>query len=139
VIEDLIQEVAEKHGFVIGKDDPLLVLHTVNLRLLQQTAQAQQSALTAFQDDLQSLSDRWGQDAKERAERIIARALAAANQAMAQTMKSGAEQAAAAIRTELDSALRDLSERVRAAHWIAAINLVGTLFLIGAAAWIASD
>jgi len=139
VIEDLIQEVAEKHGFVIGKDDPLLVLHTVNLRLLQQTAQAQQSALIALQDDLQSLSDRWGQDAKERAERIIARALAAANQAMAQTMKSGAEQAAAAIRTELDSALRDLSERVRAAHWIAAINLVGTLFLIGAAAWIASD
>jgi len=135
VIEDLIQEVAQKHGFVIGRDDPLLVLHTVNERLLQQTAQAQQNALTQFQDDLQLLADRWGQEAQARSERIITRALSAANETMAQTMKLGAEQAAAGIRAELDSALNDLEGRIRSAQWIAAINLSAVMLLIGAAVW----
>ena len=30
-VEDLIGEVARKHGIAIGRDDPILVLHTIHI------------------------------------------------------------------------------------------------------------
>ena len=34
-IDSLIQEISTKHGVVIGRDDPILILHSVNMRLIE--------------------------------------------------------------------------------------------------------
>jgi hypothetical protein len=44
-IEELIKEIAAKHGIAVSRDDPILILQTINTRLLQESAKAQQAML----------------------------------------------------------------------------------------------
>ena len=71
VVEDLIGEVARKHGIAIGRDDPILVLHTMNDRLMRESAAAQQALLDAFKQELEALASRWSMEATDRADRIL--------------------------------------------------------------------
>jgi hypothetical protein len=41
-LEELIKEIAAKHGIAISHDDPILVLQTINNRLMKDTCKAQQ-------------------------------------------------------------------------------------------------
>ena len=40
-IEELIREIAAKHGIAVGRDDPILILQTINMKLMQDSASAQ--------------------------------------------------------------------------------------------------
>ncbi|PIF12973.1 hypothetical protein [Janthinobacterium sp. 13] len=80
------------------------------------------------------MSRRWSTDAREKAERIVNAALAAAREAM----QEGDQQAARAARQEIDGALRHLARPVRSAHAIAVLNAaVGCLAMLAAtvASW----
>jgi hypothetical protein len=71
-MDEVISEVAAKHGIAFGRDDPVLVLHTINDRLLRESAAAQQALLEACKGQLEaSASSRWHTDATTRAERIL--------------------------------------------------------------------
>ena len=47
-----IQDIAVKHGVVLGKDDPILILHTMNEKLIEETRKAQP-------DFVDSLKRKW--------------------------------------------------------------------------------
>jgi cell division septum initiation protein DivIVA len=76
-IEDLIREIAAKHGIAVSRDDPILILQTINTRLLQDSAKAQQVMLDQYKEELEALALRWGNDARDKAERILNASLAA--------------------------------------------------------------
>jgi len=42
-VEKLIKEIAAKHGIAVSRDDAILILQTINNRLLQDGAKAQQA------------------------------------------------------------------------------------------------
>ena len=93
-IEELIREIAAKHGIAVGRDDPILILQTINMKLMQDSASAQQEILDAFKSELESIAHRWGDDAKGKAERTLNAALAASKDAMTRGMQEGAKAAA---------------------------------------------
>ena len=37
-VEELIKEIAAKHGIAVSRDDPILILQTINARLMQDSA-----------------------------------------------------------------------------------------------------
>ena len=78
-IEELIREIAVKHGIAVGRDDPILILQTINTRLMQDSQAAQQEILDRFKEELEAIAHRWGDDAKGKAERTLNAALAAIN------------------------------------------------------------
>ena len=82
IVEDLIGEVARKHGIALGRDDPILVLHTMNDRLVRESAAAQQVLLDAFKQELEALASRWSMEATNRADRILQAARAGSQEAM---------------------------------------------------------
>ncbi len=92
-IEELIREIAAKHGIAVGRDDPILILQTINMKLMQDSASAQQEILDAFKSELESIAHRWGDDAKGKAERTLNAALAASKDAMTRGMQEGAKAA----------------------------------------------
>ena len=67
-IEALVKEIAAKHGIAVGRDDPIMILQTINERLIQDSAAAQQDALDRFKEELESIAHRWGEDARAKAE-----------------------------------------------------------------------
>ncbi len=131
-IEDLIREIAAKHGIAVARDDPILVLQTINNRLLQDSARAQQLQLEVFKEELESLAHRWAVDAKEKAERILNASLTASNEAMTNIMAEGGRTATASLQFEIDAALGRLASPIREIHTIALTNIAASIITMTA-------
>ena len=132
-VDDLIGEVACKHGMAIGRDDPILVLQTINERLLQESSAAQQALLEAYKTELEAIASRWSADAADRADRIVRAALVSSGETMAATLAEGAAMTAASVMTEVDAALVRVAGRLQDARRIAILNVVAACITLAAA------
>jgi len=121
-IEDIIKEIAAKHGIAVGRDDPILILQTINERLMRDSAAAQQEILDRFKEELESIAHRWSDDAKNKAERTLNAALAASRETMLKGMQDGAKMAAEAARRELETATAQLIAPIRETKRVALMN-----------------
>ncbi len=74
-IEKVIQDIAKIHNISIGRDDPILILHTINEMLLKRAAEVQENQLKAFQEEIQLLMKQLSEDSKDKAEKVISAAL----------------------------------------------------------------
>jgi len=133
-IEATIKELAAKHGIAVGRDDPILMLQTINERLMLDSATAQQETLARFKEELESIAHRWGDDAKNKAERTLNAALAASKDAMARGMHEGGNAAAQAFAGELDGMAARLAGPIRDARRIAVMNMIAGAMAVFAAA-----
>lgn len=133
-VEELIKEIAVKHGIAVSRDDPILVLQTINHRLMQESSKAQQAQLNQFKEELEGLALRWGTDSKNYAERILTAALAAGKDSMIQGMQEGAKATAAAMRAEIGQELAQFSAPIKDAQRIAVLNVVASCITFLAAA-----
>lgn len=133
-VDELIKEIAVKHGIAVSRDDPILVLQTINNRLMQDSSKAQQAQLDQFKEELETLALRWGLESKTYAERILNAALAASKDTMNQGMQEAAKSTALAVQGEIDQALSRLSAPVQGAHRIAMINIAASCITLLAAA-----
>jgi uncharacterized membrane protein YdbT with pleckstrin-like domain len=82
-----IQEIAVKHGVVLNKDDPILILQTMNDRLIEESRQAQAAMLAQFREEMECISSRWKDDAREKAEKVLNAALAGGTEAMTRLLR----------------------------------------------------
>lgn len=130
-IEELIREIATKHGIAVGRNDPILILQTINARLMQDSQAAQQEILHRFAEELEIIAHRWGDDAKQKAERTLNAALAASKEAMAKGMQDGGKAAAEAVRRELEAAS---AQFIREARRVSYMNIVAAGMAVFAAA-----
>lgn len=139
-IEELIKEIAAKHSLALSRDDPILVLQTINNRLMHDSAKAQQTQLDQYKEELEGLALRWGNDSKDKAERILNAALAASKQAINQVMQENATSTAAAVRAEVDMALERVTRQLKNAQRISLLNVLASCITLAAAAvalWVA--
>ena len=133
-VEELIREIAAKHGIAVSRDDPILVLQTINNRLLEDSARAQQVQLDQYKQEMEALSLRWGNDAKGNSERILNAALAAGKEAIWQTMQEGAGISSTSVRTEIDDALAGVTASIRDARRVGMLNVLASCITLLAAA-----
>lgn len=129
-VDELIKEIAAKHGVAMDRDDPILILHTMNARLTEENAIAQQAMIERFKQEFEALSSRWNGDATERAERVLNATLGASKN----LMREGANDAATSIRNEIDRALAEYSASLRAARQVSILNIVASLITLVAVA-----
>jgi len=133
-LEPLIREIAEKHGIVVGRDDPILILQTINFRLLQDSAKAQQAQLDQYKEELEGLALRWGNDAKEKAERILNAALTASRETMERVLEEASKKAAEAVAVEVNKSLSSSAARVQDVRKLVWLNVFASCAAIAAAA-----
>ena len=81
-IEQSIREVAARHGVALSRDDPLLIVQTLNEQLVKNLAIAQSEMLEQFRRDLELTCSQWREDAKVKSERILNEALATSRRAL---------------------------------------------------------
>jgi hypothetical protein len=96
-VDELIKEIAGKHSVAVGRDDPIIILQTVNARLFADSAKAQQVILERYKEELEALSSRWSSDATAKAESVLNTSLGASKNSMRQVMQQGAREAAASL------------------------------------------
>ena len=137
-IEETIKDIAVKHGIALGRDDPILILQTINERLMQDSAAAQRDILDRFKEEMEAIAYRWGEDARTKAERTLNAALTASRDAMMKAMLDGAKTAADTVRRESAAAMAQLGAPIRESKRVAIMNLVAagmTVFAAGLALW----
>ncbi|MBE4026137.1 conjugal transfer protein TraM [Vibrio parahaemolyticus] len=138
-VEETIKEIAAKHGIAVGRDDPILILQTINDRLMQESTEAQQAILDSFKSELEEIAHRWGEDAKNKAERTLNAALTASKQTMATSMKESAKLAAEAARSEIEKTIKEqVAPLNKETRQVARMNLIAagmTVFAAGIALW----
>lgn len=125
-VEELIKEIAAKHGIAVSRDDPILVLQTINNRLMQDSSKAQQAQLDQYKEELEALALRWGTDTKDKAERILNAALTASKDAMNKAMQENAKSTAATVRAEVDAALGRVAGQVKDAQRVGLLNVLAS-------------
>lgn len=135
-IENTIKDIFAKHGIPVSRDDPILVLQTINERIMQDSATSQQEMLGTLQEKLEDIAHRWEEDAKDKAEKILKAALTASKEAMAKGMQEGAQAASQVMQREVDAMVAKLAASIREAQWMARMNLVAAS-LVGAASGLA--
>ncbi|HAT2053634.1 conjugal transfer protein TraM [Legionella pneumophila] len=102
-----IQEIAIKHGVVLSKDDPILILQTMNNRLIEDTQKAQEAMLVQFREEIENISSQWKDDAKQKAEKVLNYALAGSKELMAKLIQQSASESAHVIKKMLCDSLNE--------------------------------
>ena len=133
----LIKEIAVKHGIALGKDDPILILQTINAKLLEDGLAAQKAAMASLKEDLEEIAQRWGHDAKDKAERILTAGLSANKAAMEDAMSQGAKLASEAVKAEIETGIKRLENVSQASTRTATINMAASIIALAAAGLVA--
>jgi len=129
-IEQLIREIASKHGIAVARDDPILVLQTINHRLLQDSVAAQQAMLDQYKQELEGIGNRWSMDAREKAERVLNAALEASREAMTQFLQTSAKAASIVIKEEIKCTMVGADAAVTRAYQAAFLNVIAACLTI---------
>ena len=128
--EDLLKEIAVKHGVALDPADPILIMETMQARLVAKSRSAQQAMLDDYRTTLEALLDRWGTETKTKAERIVTASLTASTEVMKQQMGISATEAGNTLRQEVTRALDHMAGQLRAARIIGYCNLLAAVVLL---------
>lgn len=112
-INEAIQDIAVRHGVVLGKDDPILILQTMNDKLLEENRKAQQQMLAQFKEEMENISSQWKDDAKEKAEKVLNAALASSKEAMANLLRDSTSHAIETMQSMISDALAEVHNLTR--------------------------
>lgn len=127
--DNIIGEIAMRHGVAVDRNDPILIMHTLNEMLQQENATAQQKILDRFKEEMEGIVSRWGDEAKSLAERSLNAALNASREEMKEVMHTQAEALAQAVRREVKEATARLAPAIRESKQVSYINLIATLMV----------
>lgn len=114
-----IQEIAARHGVVLSKDDPILILQTMNDRLIDEARQAQSAMLTQFREEMENISSQWKVDAKEKAEKVLNAVLASSKEAMNKILREATNEFVHVIKNVISDSLteaKNLTQQTRKAN-----------------------
>jgi Transcriptional activator TraM len=109
----VIQDIAIKHGVVLSKDDPILILQTMNDRLIEESKQAQAVMLAQFREEIEHISSQWKTDAKEKAEKMLNISLAANKEVMNNLLKESLKESELLIKKIISDSFEDAHKKTR--------------------------
>ena len=125
--DDLLKEIASKHGVALDRADPILMVQTMHIRLLAESQHAHHAMLEDYRQTLEALLDRWGAETKAKAERIVTASLTASTETMKAQMAVHTTEVASAIRKEVTAVLEQTETKIRTVHTIGYLNLLAAL------------
>ncbi len=131
--EELLQEIASKHGVALSRQDPILIVQTMHERLLAESRSAHQAMLEDYRTTLDALLDRWGAETKTKAERIVTVTLTASMETMTAQMATHTTEVTSTIRKEVTAVLEQTETRMRWATTVGYLNLLAALVTVLAA------
>ncbi|MDR4466394.1 MAG: hypothetical protein MRJ66_19250 [Nitrospira sp.] len=125
--DDLLKEIASKHGVALDREDPILIVQTMHARLLAESRSAQQAMLKDYRKTLEALLDRWSAETTAKAERIVTASLTASTETMKAQMATTTTDLARTIRKEVTVVMEETESRMRRATTVGYVNLLAAV------------
>ncbi|KTD03715.1 traM protein [Legionella geestiana] len=131
-LQEITQEIAKRHGVLVGRDDPILMLHTMNDMLMQENLAAQRNVLADFRTMIEEGIHRLEDGSSKKSEQILNVAILASKTLLQNAMQDGAESAMSFINQEIDKKSKAHLFALKKACTVAWVNLsVSGVVLIG--------
>lgn len=111
-LNDTIQAIAVKHGVMLSKDDPILILQTMNDRLLEDTRKAQEAMLKQFREEIEQIASQWKDDARKKAEKILNSALSVSKEVFIKAEQNANLELATAIQKIVDESKKEFENLI---------------------------
>ncbi|HAU0965794.1 conjugal transfer protein TraM [Legionella israelensis] len=131
-LDKIVQDITVKHGVLLGKDDPILMLQTMNEQLIEENRKAQQDLLVKFREEMEGISSQWKDDAKEKAEKVLNAALASSKEAITRLLHESTKESVQAMQKLLSDSLIEARSLTRKTQKFSQFALVSsaTLFAV---------
>ena len=127
--DEIIKQLAVKYGIAVTNNDPILIVETLHRLLVEDFAKNQKEMMDRYKEDLEALLKRWGDDARNKAETILNKSLAASEEMMAKAAEDGAAVTAAMINKEIEDNLG----AVRGMRGLVIANVIACALTLAAA------
>lgn len=132
-LDEVRQTVFRDTGIALGDKDPLMAQHALNKILIAELNTNQEQMLDAFKSELEGIAFQWGNDAKDKAERILNASLTASKSAMSDLLRTGIQEATAHMTAELEEARRKTERHSNATKNWSIVNAVASIVTLLAA------
>ncbi len=127
--DEIIKQLAVKYGIAVTNNDPILIVETLHRLLVEDFAKNQKEMIDRYKEDLEALLKRWGDDARNKAETILNKSLAASEEMMTKAAEDGAAVTAAILNKEI----ADNLGAVRGIRGLVIANVIACALTLAAA------
>lgn len=133
-LEELIKEIAYKHGVAVDRDDPLLILQTLHQRLIDDMSKAQEKSLAKFHSEIEQISKTWSEDTKNKADKLINEVLNASKSTVKDCFEDAAQSVISTLKTEINGSFKRINTASKEAKTTATMSIVASSMAILASA-----
>lgn len=130
-IEALLHEVMVEHGVKLTKNDPVLIVHTLNKRLIESQKALQESLLNELKSNLEVLTTDWSEEAKSVAENIINSSLKASTATITQAIETSTEENKKLLKEAIEESVinikDEISGKIKETKTVSAANIFASI------------
>jgi len=126
-MDDAIQEIASIHGIALTKNDPVMVLHTLNERLINDSKDAQNKLLDNFRNQMEVISDKGATEAKNHSDRILNSSIVSSKAEVARIMEEQSSVIIEQWKNELSTGFSQVHETMQSSRQAAILNIIASI------------
>ncbi len=131
--EEVIQQIASENGVVISKDDPIMILYTINQILASENKKVQEQLLDNFKSQMEVISDKWSTEAKNHSDRILNSSIVSSQAEVARIMEEQSSVIVEKWKYELNTGFSEVHETIHSSRQSAILNILASLITLTAA------
>ena len=136
-IDDIIRKIALEHKETLSRDDPILILHTMNKLIIEENKANQEKLLKDLGERLGQIMSGVSENSKSQVEKSINAALTASKEISLSIIENNSrvtiERINNALEKAVDNAMKKIESKSRSVKSVAYINLAASaMFLISA-------
>jgi hypothetical protein len=129
-IDQMIKEVAARHGVALGRDDPILMLLTMHERLQRDAEASQRALLAEFKSELEVMTQRVTSEAKAQASGALQATLKAGQDALTHAVGESTASVTESVRAQIDNSARQVAAQLQHARRVGTMVLGGSLVVL---------
>ncbi len=129
-IEEIIKEIASENGIALSRDDPVLILQTINARLIKEHELAQQALLNQFKSELEVAAHNWSEISKTSADQILNSSINASMQTMETLINENSDVVVKKLNDERSTYITEISELSKSSRIVAILNITAAFITL---------
>ena len=132
-IDKVIQQIASVHGVAVSKDDPIMILHTMNERLISDSKAAQQELLDNFRSQLEVTVSELSMAAKNHSDRVLNSTIQTSKTEISRVMEEQSNIIIERWKADLHAEFNEACKTMTTSRQTAILNIIASFITIIAA------
>ncbi len=132
-IDEAIQEIASVHGIAVSKDDPIMILHTMNERLIKDSKAAQQELLDKFRSELEVTVSELSMAAKNHSDRVLNSTIQTSKTEISRVMEEQSNIIIERWKADLHAEFNETCKTMTTSRQTAILNIIASFITLIAA------